>query len=118
MRSTLRSSSKGFALLAALLLLLLLSALALGMVYIVQTETSLGGTDLENNIAYYGAESAMEKMMVDLNALYAARQSPTVAEILALGNAVNHPTLPSITYPEYSFTVPNTGGVPDVELKP
>lgn len=117
MRSTQRSSSKGFVLLASLLLLLLLSALALGMVYIVQTETTLGGTDLENNVAYYGAESAMEKMMVDLNALYAARQSPTVAEIQALGNAVNHPTLPSITYPEYSFTVPNTGGVPDVEVR-
>src|SRR5206468_8224996 len=44
-------------------------------------------------------------------------QAPSVSAIQALGNSSNRPSLSSITYSEYSFTVPNTGGVPTATTK-
>src|SRR6266850_440172 len=104
-------SSKGFALVAALLMLLLLSAFSVAIVYQANSETQTHTTDLENTQAYYGAEAAMEKMMADLNNLYLSQQSPSLSAIQALANS--QPTLSGITYTDYSFTVPNTGGVPN-----
>jgi len=117
MIGTARSASRGFALLAALLLLLLLSAIVVGVVYMVGTESRLGGTDRENTLAYYGAEAGMEKMMADLSDLYTVQQAPTVAAIQALGVPGLQPVLPGVTYPEYTFTVPNVGGVPTAEVR-
>jgi hypothetical protein len=94
-------SSPGFALLAAFLLLLLLSAMAAGVVYMVMVETRLGGTDRENALAYYGAEAAMEKMMADLSALYAGMQAPTQADADAL--ETSQPGIPDVQYPEYDI---------------
>jgi hypothetical protein len=108
---------RGFALVAALLLMLLLSGIAVGTIYMVGTESTLGGHDMESNIAYYAAEAAMEKMMVDLGTLYVSRASPTVTEINALGATANHPVLPGVTYPEYVFNVPNVGGVPVSQVR-
>ena len=103
------ASSAGFVLTAALLLVVMLSALSVGLYYIVTTESRLGMTDLDNSVAYYGAEAGMEKMAADLSALYSAMQVPCVADITGLGGTSNGPTLPGITYPDYSITVPNTG---------
>jgi hypothetical protein len=103
--------SKGFALITALLLLMLLSGIAAGLVYVVNTESRLGGSDLESTVAFYGAEAAMEKMMVDLGALYTTRLSPSLADIQELADASYRPVLSGITYPEYTFMVPNVGGV-------
>lgn len=103
------ASSAGFVLAAALLLVVMLSALSVGLYYIVNTESRLGMTDLENTVAYYGAEAGMEKMAADLSSLYSAIQAPCVADITGLGGTSNGPTLPGITFPDYSITVPNTG---------
>ena len=103
------ASSAGFVLAAALLLVVMLSALSVGLYYIVNTESRLGMTDLENTVAYYGAEAGMEKMAADLSALYSAMQVPCVSDITGLGGTSNGPTLPGITYPDYSITVPNSG---------
>jgi len=54
--------SKGFTLVAALLLLLLLSGVAVGLMYMVNGESRAGGSDMNYNIAYYAAESGMEKL--------------------------------------------------------
>jgi hypothetical protein len=97
--------SKGFALITALLLLMLLSGIAAGLVYVVNTESRLGGSDLEGTVAFYGAEAAMEKMMVDLGALYTTRLSPSSADVAALAGTSYQPVLSGITYPEYSLTV-------------
>jgi hypothetical protein len=95
------TSSRGYALLSALLLLLLLSAMAVGMVYLTQTETRLGGTDRENTLAYYGAEAAMEQMITDLSAVYSRLQVPTQADVDALEAA--QPVLPGIVYSKYDI---------------
>lgn len=100
--------AKGFTLIAALLLLLLLSGIAVGLMYMTNTETRVGGNDLENNLAYYGGEAGMEKMTSDLGNLYNGNQAPTVANIKNLSNYPPQ-NMPGITYTEYTFDVPVDG---------
>ena len=99
-----------------MLLMALLAAFSAGMIYVVQSEARLSGMDMANTQAYYGASAAMEKMVVDLNDL-SMQQVPTVTNIEALGGVTEAPSLPGVDYLEYSFTVPNTAGVPDVEVR-
>jgi Tfp pilus assembly protein PilX len=112
MRSKEISWTEGFALPAALLVLLMLSALSAAMILVVTSETRIHTSDAQNTQAYYGAEAAMEKMMTDLNALYQTQQAPAVSAIEALGNSSHRPSLSGISYTDYSFTVPNVSGVP------
>jgi PilX N-terminal len=96
--------SKGFTLIATLLLLLLLSGVALGLMYMVNTEARVGGNDLENGLAYHAAEGGMEKMTADLANLFSSSQAPTAATIGAL--QAFPPTIQGVTYPEYTINVP------------
>ena len=57
-----RKDSRGFTLIAALLLTVLLSGVAVGLLYMVNNEQHMGGNDLEGNVAYYGAEAGMENL--------------------------------------------------------
>jgi Tfp pilus assembly protein PilX len=109
--------ARGFALPAALLALLIMSAICVAMMMVVNSETRIHTADSQNTQAYYGAEAAMEKMMSDLNDLYQTQQVPTVSAIQALGNSDHRPSLPSINYAEYTFTVPNTSGIPTSTTK-
>jgi hypothetical protein len=90
------NSGKGFTLIAALLLLVLLSALAIGLMHMVNTEARVGNNDLENNLAYYGAEAGMETMTANLFALYTGNQTPSVAQIQNVANFP--PNVPGVTY--------------------
>jgi hypothetical protein len=83
-----RHSSRGFTLIAALLILVLLSGVAAGLLFMVTNEAHMGGNGLEDNLAYYGAESGMEKLTADLSALYTASMVPTNAQIQ---NLINFP---------------------------
>ena len=78
--------SKGFTLVAALLLLLLLSGVAVGLMYMVNGESRMGGSDMNYNIAYYAAESGMEKLTADLASLYESAQTPTTNSVTNLAN--------------------------------
>jgi len=101
MNSTLRQ--RGFTLIAALLLLVLMSAMAIGIMMTIDTEARVGGNNLENNLAYHDAEGAMEKMTSDLSALFTNIQAPQASDITALNNFP--PTQdPSATYPDYTLT--------------
>ncbi len=103
-----KNNSRGFTLIAALLILVLLSGVAAGLLYMVTNESRMGGNDLEANLAYYGAESGMEKLTADLSALYTQYMIPTNSQIQ---NLVNYPPTsamvgwisytppPTITYP-------------------
>ena len=95
------NNSRGFTLIAALLILVLLSGVAAGLLYMVTSETKMGGNDLEANLAFYGAESGMEKLTADLSTLYSQFMIPTNAQIQALKS--NPPTsamVNNITYNE------------------
>jgi len=77
-------NSRGFALIAALLIMVLLSGVAVGLLFMVNNEGRMSGNGLEDNLAYYGAESGMEKLSTDLAALYQGSASPTDAQVQAL----------------------------------
>ncbi|HUK26166.1 MAG TPA: hypothetical protein VLV49_16405 [Terriglobales bacterium] len=102
--------SRGFTLIASLMLMLLMSGIAIGMLMMVNSEAKVGTNDLENNLAYHDAEGAVEKMTSDLADTFQNIESPTAAQIAALGN--NTPTNdPGVTYPDYSLTAAtNTDG--------
>ncbi len=101
--------AQGFTLIASLLLLLLMSGLAVGLMYMTNTEVSVGGNDRESELSYYGAEAGMEKMTSDIGNLYTLNQAPSVLSIQALQGFP--PTVPGVTYPEYIINVPTVGGV-------
>ena len=89
---TRHKNSRGFTLIAALLLTILLSGVAVGILYMVTNEVRMGGNDLEGNLAYYGAEAGIENLTSQLSQLYQSSQSPTAASITALTASTNFPT--------------------------
>jgi Tfp pilus assembly protein PilX len=90
-------ASRGFTLIASLLLMLLLSGFAIALLMMVNTEQKVGAADLSNNYTYRAAEGAMEKMTSDLAATFQNIQAPTAAEICAVSN--NPPTWdPTVTF--------------------
>lgn len=94
-------ASRGFTLIASLLLLLLMSGFALGLLMMVNTEQRVGGFDLNNTYTYHATEGAMEKMTSDLASTFKNIQAPTAAQICALSS--NVPTWDTtITYPIYN----------------
>jgi Tfp pilus assembly protein PilX len=99
--------SKGFTLIASLLLLLLLSGIAIGLMMMVNTEGKVGGTDLQNNAAYHSAEGGIEKMTSDLAATFSNSQSPTAAQICNLSTM--QPTMVGVTWKYYQVTPGNLG---------
>lgn len=85
-----KAVSRGFTLIASLLLLLLLSGFALTLLMMVNTEQRAGGNDLNNAYTYRTTEGAMEKMTSDLANTFKNIQSPQASDICSLSN--NPPT--------------------------
>jgi Tfp pilus assembly protein PilX len=114
MRKT--KAQRGFTLIAALLLTILLSGIAVGLLYTVSNESRMGGNELEGNLAYYGAEAEMENLTAQLSTLYQTSQTPTAATITALGatpsnwaTAVSGSNITSLNYnPPPAITWPNS----------
>lgn len=96
-----KANVRGFTLVAALLLLVLLSGFSIGLLMMVNTEQRVGGYDLNNTYAYHAAEGAMEKTSSDLGNMFKTIQAPTAGQICALSN--NYPSWdPTATYPVYN----------------
>lgn len=102
-----RKSERGIALLSALLILILLSALGVALLYKVTYEQHLQKSDSSNSIAYYGAQAAMEKMAADLDTLYAQQASPGWCDIQKLASTQPSVSDVNVTYAEYQITIPN-----------
>jgi Tfp pilus assembly protein PilX len=98
--------SKGFTLIASLLMLLLLSGIAIGLMMMVNTEGKVGGTDLQNNVAFHAAEGGVEKMDSDLMAAINNAQLTQPTEICNVSNYP--PTMVGITFTQYSVA-PGSG---------
>jgi Tfp pilus assembly protein PilX len=103
-----RLHSKGFTLIASLLMLLLLSGIAIGLMMMVNTEGKVGGTDLQNNLAYHAAEGGIEKMASDLSTTFQNAQSPTTSQICGVGSSANQPAMVGVTWTQYSV-MPTSG---------
>jgi Tfp pilus assembly protein PilX len=96
--------TKGFTLIASLLMLLLLSGIAIGLLMMVNTEGRVGGTDLQNNLAFHAAEGGIEKMYSDLAAVFQNTQAPSASAICNVGLAANQPSMVGVTWTQYSAT--------------
>src|SRR5271165_7166910 len=110
--------SRGFTLIAALLLTLLLSGFAIALLMMVNTEQKVGAADLSNNYTYRAAEGAMEKMTSDLASTFQNIQAPTAAQICAVSN--NPPTWdPTVSFTQgYNVTPVNPGELATAHVCP
>ncbi len=110
-----KKQQRGFTLIAALLLTILLSGIAVGLLFTVSNESRMGGNELEGNLAFYGAEAGMENLTAQLSTLYQTSQTPTAASITALASPANYPTtisgsnITSMNYVE-TITWPTSDG--------
>jgi len=112
MKSNQSRGQQGFTLIASLLMMVLLSGLAVGLMYMTNTASHIGGNDMEANLAFYAAESGMEKMTADLGALYATTLSPTPAQLTAIASIPPSPSeIPNVAYQE-AITWPGAPGNP------
>jgi Tfp pilus assembly protein PilX len=109
--------SRGFTLIAALLVLTLLSAIAVGLLFMVNGAGQVGSNDLENNLAFYGAESGMEKLTADLAALYQKTPAPTPADFNNLANNPPDSTMvANMAYQESITFQPDQNGNPQSKV--
>ena len=98
MRST-ELRSKGFTLIASLLMLLLLSGISIGLMMMVNSEGKVGDADLKNNTAYHNAEGGIEQMTSDLAAMFQTVQAPRPSDICAL--SAHQPYIMGVTWKDY-----------------
>src|SRR5213593_3314662 len=95
--SVLRSvNQRGVALIAALLIMMLMSALMIGFTTIVISDQRYRGFDKDRTRAFYAAQSGIEKLTTDLGNLFLVNVAPTAAQIAAL--AGNPPLIPDVAY--------------------
>ncbi|MCU1266720.1 MAG: hypothetical protein JWM21_3038 [Acidobacteria bacterium] len=83
----LRHSERGAALATAILMLALLSAIALTVLAVVQTETKVAGSDLERTQAFYAAAAGIEKMTSDFSMLFARTSRPTTTQMNTIASS-------------------------------
>ncbi len=94
-------------------MLALLSAIAIGLLFMVHGAGQMGNNDLETNRAYYGAESGMELLTANLAALYQQSQAPTPAQITALtNNPPDSSMISGMNYQESITWTPDANGNP------
>ena len=118
-RHTRRRHTGGFTLIASLLMLLLLSGIAIGLMMMVNTEGKVGGTDLQNNVAYHAAEGGIEKMYSDLAQVFQNSMAPKASAICAVSGTSYQPVMTGVTWQTYSVA-PGSGcsGTPQATWKP
>ncbi len=88
---------KGVALITSLFVLLLISAIVVGMSWMVMTDQRLGGNNSSRELAFYGAEAGMEKMTTDVAQVFATSGSLTAANVATI-TAAPPTTLTGVTY--------------------
>jgi len=108
-KSKTESGSRGFTLIAALLLMAILSAISIGLLMMVNTEAKVGLHDLQNDMAYRAAEGGMEQLTAQMATAVAQNLNPTPAVFTAL-NGQSPSSDPTVSYPVYTVTPDLTAG--------
>jgi hypothetical protein len=75
---------KGVALITSLLVLILVSAIVVGMSWMVMTDQRLGGNSQSREIAFYGAEAGMEQLTSDVSNTFSVKGALTPADIATI----------------------------------
>src|SRR6202790_3848387 len=95
--------TRGFTLIASMLLMLIMSGVAIGLLMMVNTEGKVGGQDVQNNLAFHAAEGGIEHMTSDLANMFQNIESPKAAEIAGL-SADAPANNPFMSCPLYTLT--------------
>jgi hypothetical protein len=95
----------GVALITALLILFLVSAIVVGMSWMVMSDQRLSGNNQDRELAFYGAEAGMEKMTADMGNVFAIKGSIVAGD---LPNITNNP--PTFAAPYNNITYTNALG--------
>jgi Tfp pilus assembly protein PilX len=88
---------KGVALITSLMVLLLISAIVVGMCWMVMTDQRLGGNNQSRELAFYGAEAGMEKLTTDVANKFSTEGALTAADITTITSTPPN-ALPGIQY--------------------
>ena len=91
-----KNGEQGIALVTAMLILLLLSALLAAFSMLVMTDQGVNGMDRDQSVAFYAAYGGMEKMTADLGALFNANYAASAAQVNAI--TANPPPFTGINY--------------------
>lgn len=105
-------TQSGIALISTLLVLLLVSALVVGMSWMVMTDQRLGSNNRNRENAFYGAEAGMEKLTADIGNEFATNGS-VVCGNLTSAPVTTPPVIQGITYTNAAgastYTATNAG---------
>ena len=93
-----RNRESGVALLSAILVLMLMSALLVGFIAMVNSDTSASGINRDQTQAYAAAHAGVEKLTADLGELFQTNFAPNATEIGNLTTVARQPTLNGISY--------------------
>jgi hypothetical protein len=103
-----RHAERGAAMVTAILMLAIMSAIAMTVIAVVHTETKVAGSDLERTQAFYASAACIEKMTSDFSSLFARTSRPTATQLS--GIATSPPDLSSegFTFPSQSLVLDST----------
>jgi hypothetical protein len=94
-----RNKESGVALLTALMVLMLMSALLVGFVSYLNADQMASGINRDQTQAYAAAHAGIEKLTADLGQVFMGGNfAPTGAQINALTAAANQPVIPGMTF--------------------
>jgi hypothetical protein len=93
-----RNREAGVAMISAILILALISALLVGFVSMVNTDQAAHGINRDQTQAYAAAHAGVEKLTADLGLLFQANFAPTGAQVQALAADARKPPIDGITY--------------------
>ena len=93
-----RTGERGIALVIALLVTLLMSALLVGFSSVVMSDQRYQAIDRNHSQAFYAASAGVEKLTADLGNLFLTNVAPTSAQLLALTESGDRPSIDNVTF--------------------
>ncbi len=106
-------NENGVALVTVLLILFLVSALVVGMSWMVMSDQRLGGNSQKRETAFYAAEAGMETMTALMGNDFASQGSITAANLATITSPANQPAIPGVTFQNSLGASTYTIGCPD-----
>lgn len=117
-----RTNESGMALISAILVVALMSALLVGFVSMVIADQNSGLHNRDQTTAYAAAHAGLEQLTSDLGELFATNFRPTSAQVNAL--TTTPPVLPGISFVSpggttgYAINFVSVNGYPQMEATP
>jgi PilX N-terminal len=109
-KSVKNHGNQGIALMTTMLVLLLLSAMTVGVSWLVLDDQKLGGNNSDRQHAFYGAEAGMESLTASLENLFDSNYAP---DKTAINNLLTNPgppaNIPSVQYIAAGSSSPGSG---------